>query len=170
MDRGLRLAARNRELLGVVECVCMPDELQAEMISAAGSAVKHARKYWSTELDYSPNSIEEVELILARMHESLPRNRFLKLLKRGPSEEQMAQLAIAYGAYIGEVFRREFGGEWSKEQIMGQQDVLSLKFTSQNMIFPAGKVWKRLQNGDEDNVWAFFQLIRRRLQEPEGKA
>ncbi len=136
------------------------------MAAAAESAIQHAKKHWSTDLDYSPKSIEDVELILARMYESIPRGFLSKLFKKKPSDEQMAQICVAYGAYIGEVFRREFGGTWSKENIMDQQDVLALKFTDQNMIFPPGKVWKRLQNGEEDNVYFFYQVIRSRL---EGK-
>lgn len=83
----------------------------------------------------------------------------------------MAQIAVAYGAYVGEVFRREFGGTWDKENVRDEQDVLVLKFSRENMIFPPGKVWKRLQNAKEDNVHSFYQVIRKRLEgrDPELK-
>ncbi len=141
----------------------MSDELQSEMAAAAQSAVEHARKYWSTELDYSEKSIEDVELILARMCESIPRSTIQRLFKKGPTEQQMAQIAVAYGAYVGEVFRREFGGQWAKVDIADTRDALAFQFTPQNMVFPPGKVWKRLKNGDEDNVWVFFRVIRDKL-------
>ncbi len=154
----------------MLQCGRMSDDLQSEMAAAARGAVEHAKKYWATELDYSPGSIEDVELILARMHESIPRNTLLKLFKKGPTEEQMANIAIAYGAYIGEVFRREFGGTWSKGEVLGQQDVLALQFTPQNMVFPPGKVWKRLHEGEEDNVWVFYQVIRKKLEDSGATA
>ena len=142
----------------------MPGDLQSEMAAAAQGAVQHAKKYWATELDYSPQSIEDVELILARMHDSIPRGFLGKWLKRRPTDEQMAQVALAYGAYLGEILRREFGGTWSKETAADQPDMLALKFSDQNMIFPTGKVWKRLQNGAQENVNDFYQQIRTRLQ------
>jgi hypothetical protein len=143
----------------------MPDELQSEMATAAESAVQHAKKHWATDLDFSPRSVEDVELILARMYDSVPRGFLGKLFKQKPSEEQMAQVAIAYGAYLGEVFRREFGGIWSKENVLDQKDALALKFSDRNMIFPPGKVWKRLRNGEEDNVNVFYKVIRQRLEQ-----
>lgn len=140
----------------------MPPDLSLEMLSAANSAVEHARKYWSTQLDFSPRSIEEVELILARMHESIPRRLYEKLYKRGPTPEQMATLSLAYGAYLGEVIRREFGGTWSKEEV-NREPALALVFKPQYKIFPPAKVWRRLNNGEEDNVWTFYQLICEKL-------
>jgi hypothetical protein len=137
-------------------------DLSAEMVSAANSAVEHARKYWSTELDFSPRSIEDVELILARMHESIPRKLYEKLYKRGPTPEQMATLSLAYGAYLGEVIRREFGGTWNREDVNGEP-ALVLVFGPGHKLYPPAKVWKRFTNGEADNVWTSYQLIREKL-------
>ena len=127
------------------------------MLSAANSAVEHARKYWSTELDFSPRSIEDVELILARMHDSIPRKIYEKLYKRGPTPEQMATISLAYGAYLGEVIRREFGGTWSKEDVSGEATI-ALVFSPQTKLFTPAKVWKRLNRGDEDNIRTFYEF------------
>ncbi len=140
----------------------VPPDLSSEMLSAANSAVEHARKYWSTELDFSPRSIEDVELILARMHESIPRKIYEKLYKRGPTPEQMATISLAYGAYLGEVIRREFGGTWMNEEVNGEP-AITLVFSPQAKIFPPAKVWKRLNAGEEDNVWTFYELLCEKL-------
>jgi hypothetical protein len=145
----------------------VPPDLSAEMLSAANSAVEHARKYWSTELDFSPRSVEDVELILARMHESIPRRIYEKLYKRGPTPEQMATLSLAYGAYLGEVIRREFGGTWNKEEVNGEPTI-ALVFDTKNMAFPVAKVWKRLHNGEEDNIWTFYELLCKKLKGDHG--
>ncbi len=142
----------------------VPPDLSAEMLSAANSAVEHARKYWSTELDFSSHSIEDVELILARMYESIPRRFYEKLYKRGPTPDQIATLSLAYGAYLGEVIRREFGGTWSKETVNGEP-VLALVFDPGSMVFPPAKVWKRLTNGEEDNIWSFYEIYSQKLRE-----
>jgi len=127
------------------------------MLSAANSAVEHARKYWSTQLDFSPHSVQDVELILARMHESIPRRFYEKIYKRGPTPEQMATLSLAYGAYLGEVIRREFGGTWSKE-VIDDEPAIALVLDRGNMVFTVGKVWKRLNNGEGDNVLSFYEI------------
>ncbi len=132
------------------------------MLSAANSAVEHARRYWSTELDFSPRSIDDVELILARMHESIPRRLYEKLYKRGPTPEQMATLSLAYGAYLGEVIRREFGGTWTKEDVNGEP-AIALVFDTEHKLFPPAKVWKRLNTGEEDNVLTFYRFISEKL-------
>ena len=137
------------------------------MLSAANSAVEHARKYWSTELDFSPTSVEDIELILARMHESIPRRFYQRLYKRGPTPGQMATLSLAYGAYLGEVIRRKFGGAWMMEDVNGEPAV-ALVFTPQAKIFPPAKVWKRLNDGEEDNVWSFYQLLSEKLKGVHG--
>lgn len=142
----------------------MPNDLNSEMQAAAEGAVQHARKHWSTELDFSASSVEEVELILARMHESIPKSKFAAMFKKGPTEEQKAQVALAYGAYIGEVLRREFGGDWSTETVEGR-DAVALNFNPANTIFPPAKVWKRLHNGPEDDIKVFYDAIRARLRE-----
>jgi hypothetical protein len=132
------------------------------MLAAANSAVEHARKYWSTELDFSPRSIEDVELILARMHESIPRKLYEKIYKRGPTPEQMATLSLAYGAYLGEVIRREFGGTWSKEEVNGEP-ALALVFDPQHKLYPPAKVWKRFNAGEEENICAFYENCSEKL-------
>lgn len=136
----------------------MDSDLQSEMSAAANSAVQHAKKLWSTDLDFSPQSIEDVELILARMYETIPHRAIEKLLRKKPSEEQMATIAVSYGAYLGEVIRREFGGTWQTQDVSGQP-ALALVFDEKNMIFPPAKIWKRLNNGAEDNVWSFYRVF-----------
>jgi hypothetical protein len=144
----------------------MVSDLSSELLAAANSAVEHARKHWSTELDFSPQSVEEVELILARMYESIPRRFYEKLYKRGPDDEQKATLSLAYGAYLGEVLRREFGGSWRKQVINGEATI-ALVFMNHNMVFPPAKVWKRLTNGEEDNVWTFYQIYSEMLRKQD---
>ncbi len=64
------------------------------------------------------------------------------------------------GGYIGEVFRAEFGGEWSlNQEIQPGNLVLELKI-GETRMFPAAKVWKRLTSGDEDNLWSYYRVMK----------
>lgn len=65
-----------------------------------------------------------------------------------------------FGGYLGEVFRRHQGGEWLlDDQISPGGPVITLQHSSAGKFFPPAKVYKRLMNGDEDNVWIFYQVL-----------
>jgi hypothetical protein len=63
----------------------------------ANEAVKDAREQNHVDLDYSIQSIQNVEAVLGRVHDQYAKN---------PSSISANGLASAYGAYIGEVIRR----------------------------------------------------------------
>jgi hypothetical protein len=64
-----------------------------------------------------------------------------------------------YGGYIGEVFRRVGGGEWSFDEEAGPgQNYVCLRNGDQR-IWPPSKVYKRITNGSEDNVWFYSRAV-----------
>jgi hypothetical protein len=67
----------------------------------AAEAVKDAEGKDRINLDYSVDSIKEVEEILSRLHEQYVKD---------PSSVSEKGLGSAYGAYIGEVIRRSEPG------------------------------------------------------------
>lgn len=81
-----------------------------------------------------------------------------KLLKRGLTKSQIHYAALMLGAYIGETIRRIYGGEWVKEDAMGEKDVITLK-VGETSIFPSGKSNKRIVNGSEDDIWFYYRVL-----------
>ncbi len=141
--------------------------LQENIEKLAQAAVEHAQEYFATTLDFSESSVEDVELILARMYERVPRGRFSKM-RRGPNEQQIAGIATLYGAYLGEVMRRLFGGRWEK----GYEDdpeALVVRFTGRTAAFPMAWAWKRLTNGPEDDVLVKFRMFAKSMRGEELK-
>lgn len=141
-----------------------PETVNDMMEAYALDAVDHARDHFATDLDFTSGSVEAVEQILSKLYVAIPRG-VKKLLRRAPSEDTLDQICKMYGGYVGEVFRRQRGGEWEFDQeILPGYLVITLR-NGHSKIFPPSKVRKRLDNGPEDNVWSYFRVM---LDEPWG--
>jgi hypothetical protein len=128
------------------------------MAAYAEDAVDHAKRN-GVVLDYTMASVKDVETLLGVLYAAAPRGVLARLLKRGPSTEDVATAAKMYGGYVGEVIRRTRGGEWVLDtEISPGQTVISLR-DGEWRTFPPAKVHKRLVNGPEDNVWHYFQVL-----------
>jgi hypothetical protein len=122
----------------------------------AEQAVAAARKFQS-RLDYSENSLMELETILAHLAGEMPL-------------DDMSETCKIWGSYLGEVVRRRFGGEWSIETYPGKQFATLTLNVNGNKLFPSIKVHRRLTEGDGDNVWSFYKMVKSRLEnKPESK-
>jgi len=114
-------------------------------------AVDLAQKRFGVMLDWNDSSIQEVETILKRLHETISRAK--------PSEEQVLQFAKIFGSYVGEVFRRNHGARWGMVDLgIDRFPGMQTKRTGAE-FWPWGRTQKRLTRGPEDNVWHYFQSL-----------
>jgi hypothetical protein len=130
------------------------DSVAAMANSYAEEAVQLGREF-HVQLDYSENSVMEVETILARLAGEMP--------TRNPSAEELSEMCKVWGSYLGEVVRRRFGGHWSIESYPGKQFATLTLTVSGNKLFPSMKVHRRLNEGESDNVWAFYRMVKEKL-------
>jgi len=116
-------------------------------------AVDAARNVDRLELDYSPQSLAEVDRILGKFHVERLR------------ADQIGETVFSFGCYVGEVLVRHLGGSWT----MPEQGFLSrLVFGNSNMMVvqmpngivwnPIGKAFKLLENGKEESVSYFYDV------------
>lgn len=118
----------------------------------ASEAVKDAETGNGITLDYTPESIKSVDEILGKLHEQYVKNR-TSISLRG--------LSAAYGAYIGEVIRRtEPNVHWERDDELGQK-IYPLVWAAGHS-YPMGWCQKRIENGDEDNVWVKYTVLKQR--------
>jgi hypothetical protein len=122
----------------------------------AEKAVQTALNF-NARLDYSEKSLLEVETILDRLAAAPP----------SPSDD-MTETCKMWGSYLGEVVRRRFGGEWSFETYPGKQFATLTLSVGANKLFPTMKVHRRLTQGQDDNVWSFYQMVKTRLETVPG--
>jgi hypothetical protein len=131
------------------------DSVDAMASFYAERAVALAREF-RAQLDYSENSVMEVETILAALSQDLPVSK--------PSDDDVSEICKVWGSYLGEVVRRRFGGRWSIETYPGKQFATLTLNTNGNKLFPSIKVHRRLTEGDGDNVWNFYRMVKEKLQ------
>jgi hypothetical protein len=133
-------------------------KLDTDIERFLASAQEHAQRLYSTQLDFTERSIADVELILGRLSEAIPHGRLQKLIRKQPSPEQIAHIAIIYGIYVGEVLRRKLGGEWRLESVELQKTI-GLRLPAGTIIYPASQTYRRLMTGAAESVEKFFQGI-----------
>lgn len=128
-----------------------PDTQVQQMAEAyALDAVDYARDGFRTRLDWSDDSIRQVEAVLTRLHNDMPAAK--------PSEEQIMGMAKMFGSYIGEVFRKNHGATWGWVSLQSER-FPGLRVATRDVLFwPWGRVYKRIMNGPEDNVWHYYVM------------
>lgn len=124
--------------------------VQESMAKFAKQAVAFAKQGFKINLDFSDNSIKDLERILEIFHSSFTPGH-------EPTEDELQNAAIIWGAYLGETLRRNYGGEWAVENEISVLNIVNFK------IFPPSKVYKRLTNGPEDNVAFYFDTFKMEL-------
>jgi hypothetical protein len=122
----------------------------------AEKAVQKAREF-NTRLDYTENSLMEVEVILSQLAGSST-----------ASADDVGEMCKMWGSYLGEVVRRRFGGEWSVESYPGKQFATLTLSVGANKLFPTMKIHRRLTQGEEDSVWSFYKMVKVKLESLPG--
>ncbi len=70
------------------------------------------------------------------------------------TQEMVDGLVNVLGSYLGECVVNCYGGYWEHED--GQWRV---SFNADNAVYPFAKVRKQFQNGAEDSIKSFFEVI-----------
>jgi hypothetical protein len=128
--------------------------------SYAEQAVLIAREF-NAKLDYSENSLMELESIVAQLAHDLP---------NGAPAEELTEMCKMWGSYFGEVVRRRFGGDWSIDTYPGKQFATLTLTIAGNKLFPSMKIHRRLTEGEGENLWTFYKMVKAKLETvPGGK-
>ena len=105
------------------------------------------------KLDYSPESLANVDRIVGRFHAD------------SIQSDQIRMLVFCFGCYVGEIFVRHHGGVWKMPVDSNLPDFLK---DQNNMMFvelpngtswnPIGKTFKLLEDGGGDSVAYFYHV------------
>ena len=71
-----------------------------------------------------------------------------------------------WGSYLGEVLRRRYAGIWEMTQYPGGVAAVPAVEVRGSWIFPLMKVYRRLTEGDEEDLRAFYAMVTERLGKP----
>lgn len=144
----------------------MPHEDIGEMMQACAERAVAAARQFQVELDYSEESLQQVEAILGRLHGPVSG----EAAGPAPYDAETEDLCKIWGGYLGEVVRRRWGGEWVLETYPGGGVLTVALSVPGGTVFPSMKVYRRLSQGAGENVWAFYCMMRDRFRsQPGGK-
>lgn len=125
--------------------------LDEQMRWLANEAIDMTKREHGEILDYSTASIQSVEKVLGKLHDDVV---------SGKLREGQRGLAIAYGAYVGECIRRAHPpAHWELDHDIGGAGTYPL-FWKGGCSFPVSWCYKRIMNGEEDNIWFKFEILR----------
>lgn len=118
----------------------------------AKDAVDFSAKQFAIKLDWSDASIADVERALAKLNlsytDTIPK----------PTDEQVMSFAKGFGSYVGEVFRRNHGGEWGMVTLGGNR-FPALRTTSGTNFWPWARAFNRITKGPEDNIADYYNVL-----------
>ena len=122
-------------------------ELEQLMADSAKDAVETSQDMFSTELDFSADSIILVDNLLLA---------FVDRFKDQALEDNAVfTLCNIYGAYIGEVMRSLIGGKWRYDDSNKTAPFVVLDVGEYSYAF-AGICYERLVNDSQVSVKAYF--------------
>jgi len=119
-------------------------------------ALADAEQYQHISLDYSVASLKQVDQILGHVHD---------LYIKDPSSVSVQGMSMEYGAYVGEVIRRnEPNSYWTRDsQVMGEK-AYPIHWNA-GESYPFGWCSKRITNGEEDSIWIKYSILKDRRKE-----
>ena len=142
------------ESMSALRTSMTPDaKLAGWLVAQAQLAVKTAKMQFQESLDFSDDSLGGVERILSVLHKQATSPP-----GEGLTEEQLAEASKMWGAYVGEVVRRHYGGQWSTSA----DGVLQIALSGTSPA-PVVKVRKRIVDGAADNVKFYVASIAKAL-------
>jgi hypothetical protein len=80
-----------------------------------------------------------------------------------PPADDLEWLTKLWGSYFGEVFRRRYSSTWTMSEYPGGQLAIPTVEIGGSRIYPLLKVHRRLTLGETENLVAFTQMARKRL-------
>ncbi len=120
--------------------------------ASAAEAVKVAQDAYKIKLDYSEASIDDVEHILDMAHLSRA------LASASSNDPRLAHAAEIFGAYLGEVYRRNRGAIWGQVTLNGNT-YPGFRTDSGIDVWATGRVMNRIVDGPDNNIAEYYRKL-----------
>jgi hypothetical protein len=139
------------ELRKTLESAKFPD-LGSMMEGYARAAAELGRTQFGHKLDFTSESIDGLDEILVVVAES-------------PELDVDFEVRL-WGSYLGEVLRRRYAGAWEMTQYPGGVAAVPAVDLRGSRLFPLMKVYRRLTEGEEEDMRTFYSMVTERLGKP----
>ncbi len=134
-----------------LESTAFPD-LGAMMEGYAKAAASLAASAFGQKLDFLAESVDALDEVLIMVGE-------------GPQFDLEFEVRL-WGSYLGEVVRDLYAGAWEMYVYPGGNSAVPAVNVRGSRLFPLMKVYRRLTEGDEEDLRTFFSKITERLGKP----
>ena len=123
-------------------------------VDAASAWIATALSSSGYRADFTPASLWEVDRFF---DEEAPDG---KPKSRGLLSEDLGSRIFGIGSYIGEVVRRDRGGEWFGDDADAAAEInVALRLGDGQEIWPVQRAMKRFSNGPEDSIGAYGHVL-----------
>ncbi|MDP4529490.1 hypothetical protein Q3O59_10685 [Alkalimonas delamerensis] len=123
-------------------------QLKDLMVQSAADAVQYGREEFQLELDYSRNSLVQLDTLISALHQ--------RQKTQAHAQDLLFTLCTILGAYTGEVFRRELGGDWFHDK--SSQDAPYVCLTYLDKEFPfASIIYHKIVQDDSISIADYVQ-------------
>lgn len=127
-------------------------DLAAMMDGYASAAAELSSDGFQKPLDFTPETIENLDDILVLVSES-------------PDLDLDFEVRL-WGSYLGEVLRQRYNGIWQMTPYPGGSVAVPSVEVKGSHLFPLIKVYRRLTIGEEEDLSSFFAMVTERLGSP----
>ncbi len=123
-------------------------ELEVLMKDSAANAVETAQSEFSVTLDYTRDSVKLVDDVILMFVE--------KFQDKALEDTAVFTICNIYGAYLGEVFKKQVGGTWRYDDSNPDAPYVLLDVGDNSYAF-AGICYERLVNDSQISVYNYFE-------------
>lgn len=123
------------------------EELHQLMADSAQNAIDTTIEEFQVKLDSSPESIEKVDDILLSW--------IGRYKDQALEDKAVFTICNIYGAYVGEIFIKQIGGEWTYDEGNPDAPYVLLEYGGKSYAF-AGICYQRLVNDSTVSVKKYY--------------
>ena len=116
----------------------------------ADELTKMVLAQFQIKLDYSEDSIEQVDLVMDQIHASF--------LNEQPPEEALIPISQGFGSYIGEVYRKNHEATWGWIT-EGEKVFPGLKQSTGGYFWPWAKALDRIKTNTTPTISDYYHFL-----------
>ncbi|MFT4940219.1 MAG: hypothetical protein ACI88A_003271 [Paraglaciecola sp.] len=124
------------------------EELTQLMADSAQNAIETTMEEFGVSLDGSEKSVELIDDVILSWLD--------KYKDQALEENAVFTICNIYGAYLGEIFRKKVGGNWSYDETNLDAPYVVVQYAGNSYAF-AGICYQRLVNDSQISISNYFE-------------
>jgi hypothetical protein len=124
------------------------EELAQLMADSAQNAIETTMDEFDVTLDSSEKSVELIDGVILSWLD--------KYKEQALEENAVFTICNIYGAYLGEIFRKKVGGNWSYDESNSDAPYVVVQYAGNSYAF-AGICYQRLVNDSQISISNYFE-------------